>query len=222
MNILAKKTTIGLIQLILGLMVMLFGPAWTFDFWQAWVYVFVFGVSVTLIFVYLYKHDQKLLERRLVRTEKEKSQKWIQFSIYLSYICIFILPSIDHRMRWSNIPFTIVLAGDVLVAIGNFIILMTLKENSFAGTTIELTADQKVISTGVYSIIRHPMYFGAIVLLLGTPFALGSWWGLLFFVLITIGLILRLLDEERFLSQGLLGYIEYCQKTRYRLIPYLW
>ena len=221
MNNLAEKTIIGFIQLIIGLGAMLFVPAWTIDFWQAWVYLFVFGASVVLIFVYLYKNDPKLLEHRLNRTEKEKSQKRIQFYIYMTYIGVFILSSLDHRFLWSDVPFLVVMAGDVLVALGYLIIFIALKENMFAATTIEVTPDQKVIATGPYAIIRHPMYSGAIVMLLGTPLALGSWWGLFMFIPSAFTIEWRLLDEEKILSQSLSGYREYCQKVRYRLVPWL-
>ena len=222
MNELVKKTVVGFIRLIFGLGIMLFVPAWTFDYWQAWIYLFIFGISVLLIYIYLYKGDSKLLERRLNRMEKKNSQKRIQFFIYILYVCLFILSSFDHRFFWSNVPFSVVIAGDVLVSLGYFIIFIVLKENTYASATIELTPDHKVISTGVYTLVRHPMYLGAIVLLLGTPLALGSWWGLLIFFLITYAIMVRLLDEEKFLSQDLSGYNEYCQKTRYRLIPFIW
>ena len=222
MNELVKKTVVGFIQLIFGLGIMLFAPAWTFDYWQAWVYLFIFGISVVLIYIYLYKRDSKLLERRLNREEKEKSQKRAQFFIYILYVCLFILSSLDHRFFWSNVPFSVVIVGDVLVSFGYFIIFIVLKENTYASATIELTPDHKVISTGVYALVRHPMYLGAVVLLLGTPLALGSWWGLLIFFLITYAISVRLLDEEKFLSQDLSGYNEYCQKIRYRLIPLVW
>jgi protein-S-isoprenylcysteine O-methyltransferase Ste14 len=221
MNNLAGKTIIGFIQLIIGLGIMLFVPAWTIDFWQAWVYLFVFGTSVVLIFAYLYKNDPKLLERRLNRTEKEKSQKRIQLYVFITYISAFILPSLDHHFLWSDVPFLVVMAGDVLVALGYLIIFIALKENMFAAATIEVAPGQKVIATGPYAIIRHPMYSGGIVMLLGTPLALGSWWGLLVLIPMTFLMAWRLLDEEKVLSQSLSGYREYCQKVRYRLVPWL-
>ena len=222
MNELFKKTVVGFIQLIVGLGIMLFASAWTFVYWQAWVYLLIFSISVLLIYIYLYKSDSKLLERRLNRIEKEKSQKRAQFLIYILYVCLFIISSLDHRFFWSNVPFSVVIVGDVLVSFGYFIIFIVLKENTYASATIELTPDHKVISTGVYALVRHPMYLGAIVLLLGTPLALGSWWGLLIFFLIAYAITVRLLDEEKFLTQDLSGYNEYCQKTRYRLIPFFW
>ena len=221
MNDLTRKTTVGSIQLMIGLGVMLFVPAWTIDFWQAWVYLFIFGVSVALISVYLYKKDPQLLERRLNRTEKEKSQKQIQFYIFITYIGMFIIPSIDHRFLWSVVPFSGVMVGDFLVALGYFMIFLVLKENPFAAATIELVSEQKVISSGPYAIVRHPMYSGAVILLLGTPLALGSWWGLGVFILTTFLIVWRLLDEEKLLLQCLSGYGEYCQKVRYRLVPFI-
>ena len=222
MNDLAQKSFIGFLQLIIGLAAMLFVPAWTFDYWQAWIYLLIFTISILWISAYLLMHDSKLLERRLKRTENEKSQKKIQFYMYISYIGLFILSSLDHRFLLSDVPFIVVMAGDALVALGYLIIFLVLKENSFAATIIEVTPGHKVISTGPYAIIRHPMYAGAIVLILGTPLALGSWWGLLSFILITYIIALRTLEEEKFLSRELSGYKEYCQKTPYRLIPFIW
>ena len=206
----------------MGIAFLLFMPAWTFDYWQAWVYISIFSAAVVLTFIYLFKNDQKLLERRLNRAEKDRRQKWIQMSVFMAYIGIYILPSLDHRFGWSNVPFLGVMIGDSLVALGYFIIFTVLKENSFASATIEIASDQKVVSTGLYALIRHPMYLGAIVMLGGTPLALGSWWGFLMFMWITAMLVWRLMDEEEFLLHRLSGYKEYCQKTRYRLLPFLW
>jgi len=222
MNNLVRKTIVGFIQLIFCLGYMLFIPAWTFDYWQAWVYLLILVISIVLIFIYLYRNDTKLLERRLNKTEKENSQKRAQLFFNILYICLLVLSSLDHRFLWSNVPFSFVMVGDFLVAFGYFIIFMVLKNNTFASAIIELAPDHKVISTGLYAFIRHPMYLGAIVLLLGTPLALGSWWGLLIFILIVYNITMRLLDEEKFLSQDLTGYNDYCQKTRYRLMPFIW
>ena len=219
------KTLFGFVQLIIMLMICLFGPAWSFDFWQAWVYSIIFFASAALITIYLWKKDPKLLERRVEAgpgAEKETTQKIIQVFASISFPALLIIPSFDHRYGWSNIPLYIVIAGDFLVALGFFLIFLVLRENTFAAATIEVSADQKVITTGPYSIIRHPMYSGALVMLLGTPLALGSWWGLLTLIPFTLILIWRLLDEEKFLSKNLPGYNEYCQKVRYRLIPLLW
>jgi protein-S-isoprenylcysteine O-methyltransferase Ste14 len=222
MEILFKKTVISTLQLIVGLGIMLFVPAWTIDFWEAWVYLGVFGIAVMLINAYLFNNDPKLLEARLNRTEKERKQKRIQLYIFISYMGIFFLSSLDHRFMWSFVPVSIIVAGDILVALGYLIIFIVLRENTFAIATIEVNKDQKIISTGPYAFIRHPMYLGAIIMLFGTSFALGSWWGLLIFIFITGIIMLRLIEEERYLLKNLSGYNEYCQKVRYRLIPFIW
>ena len=124
-----------------------------------------------------------------------------------------------HRIDGERV---IVIVGDVLVALGFFIVFLVFRENSYTAATIEVAADQQVISTGPYALVRHPMYAGALVMLFGTPLGLGSWWGLLMFVAMTAVIVMRLLAEERFLGQKLPGYTQYCQKVRYRLIPFIW
>jgi protein-S-isoprenylcysteine O-methyltransferase Ste14 len=225
MNKLARKTVLGFVQLIVGMGILLFGPAWTLDFWQGWVYLFVFTASSTMITAYLWKKDPKLLERRVnagPAAEKETSQKLIQLFASLTFIGTMILPSLDHRISWSDVPLPVVILGDVFVALGFFVIFLVFKENSFAAATIEVAPDQRVISTGPYALVRHPMYSGALVMLFGTPLALGSWWGLLMFIPMTFIIVWRLLDEEKFLSKNLSGYTEYCQRVRYRLVPFIW
>jgi protein-S-isoprenylcysteine O-methyltransferase Ste14 len=225
MNDLARKSILGFAQLIMGLGVLLFAPAWTLDFWQAWVYLFIFAASAALITEYLWNKDRALLERRVKAgptAEREKSQKYIQLFAAIAFIGIMILPSLDHRFAWSDVPLSVTIVGDVLVAFGFLIIFLVFKENTFTAATIEVTANQQVISTGPYALVRHPMYAGALVMLFGTPIALGSWWGLLVFVLLTLVIIWRLIDEERLLSQSLPGYLDYKQKVRYRLVPFVW
>jgi len=219
------KALLGFVRLFIILGLCLFAPARSLNFWQAWVYLIVFTVSAALITIYLSEKDPKLLERRVEAgpgAEKEKTQKIIQFFASISFFALLIIPSFDHRFGWSKVPLYIVILGYFLVVFGFFIIFLVLRENTFAAATIKVFADQKVITTGPYSIVRHPMYAGALIMLLGTPLALGSWWGLLILIPITLLIVLRLLDEEKFLSKNLPGYNEYCQKVRYRLIPLLW
>jgi protein-S-isoprenylcysteine O-methyltransferase Ste14 len=203
----------------------LFIPAGSLYFWQAWVYSIVLFVSSAAITFYIWKRDPALLERRLeigVVEEKEKTQKIIQGFAYIGFILILVIPALDHRFGWSNVPFFIVILGDILVIAGLYLYVLVLKENTFASATIEITANQKVIATGPYSVVRHPMYLGALIMLFGTPLALGSWWGLIIVVLYVFVLVTRIRDEEKFLSKNLPGYDEYRQKVQYRLIPLLW
>jgi protein-S-isoprenylcysteine O-methyltransferase Ste14 len=213
------------VLLIVGLGILLFAPAWTFDFWQAWVYLFIFGASSALITAYLWKNDPKLLERRVAAgpaAEKSLTQKLIQLFASLAFIGMMVLPSFDHRFSWSHVPLSLIIAGDILVALGFLIVFLVFRENTFAAATIEVVTDQKVISTGPYSLVRHPLYGGALLMLFGTPLALGSWWGFLIFILLVLVIIWRLLDEENFLSKNLQGYAEYSQRIHYRLVPLVW
>jgi protein-S-isoprenylcysteine O-methyltransferase Ste14 len=224
-NNLATKTITGFAELVIALGLFLFAPAWTLDFPQAWIYIFVFTISAALITAYLWKYDRKLLERRVragPRAEEVKAQKLIQLLAAAAFIGILVLPSLDHRFEWSEVPVPMVVAGDVLVALGFAVVFAVFRENTFTAATIEVALDQHVISTGPYAIVRHPMYVGALVMLFGTPLALGSWWGLLMFVPMTLVIALRLLDEEKFLIQNLNGYTEYRNSVRYRLIPFIW
>jgi protein-S-isoprenylcysteine O-methyltransferase Ste14 len=133
-----------------------------------------------------------------------------------------ILPSLDHRLSWSAVPLPIVVTGDALVALGFLIVFLVFKENTFTAATIAVAPDQKVVSTGPYAVVRHPMYSGALVMLFGTPLALGSWWGLVMFIPMIFTIAWRARDEERFLLKNLSGYEQYWQTVRYRLVPFVW
>lgn len=154
--------------------------------------------------------------------EKEPIQKIIMSFTSLGFIGLLIIPALDHRFAWSHISSYTVLTGDVLVVLGWLAIFFVFRENTFTSATIELAPDQRVISTGPYALVRHPMYGGGLVMLLGIPIALGSAWGLLIVVAMIPALIWRLFDEEKFLARNLPGYVEYQNKTHYRLIPLVW
>jgi protein-S-isoprenylcysteine O-methyltransferase Ste14 len=225
MNNLNTKAIGGLAFLLLVIAALLFLPARTLDYWQAWAFLAVFGVSAVAITLYLMKKDPKLLERRMQggpTAEKETSQKIIQTLTAIMFIAMLVVPALDHRAHWTTVPLSVVVAGDVLVALGFVIIFFVFKENTFASTTIELAPEQKVISTGLYALVRHPMYMGGLFLFVGMSLSLGSWWGLFVFLIFMPALIWRLLDEERFLAKNLLGYSEYRNKVKYRLVPFVW
>jgi protein-S-isoprenylcysteine O-methyltransferase Ste14 len=225
MSILNIKAFVGLLFLLLVMAALLFIPAWTFDYWQAWTFLAVyFGWSLAIT-LYLMEKDPKLLQRRMrggPAAEKDPNQKIIMIFTSLGFIGLMIFPALDHRFVWSRMPPYVALAGDLLVALGFLVIFFVFKENTFSSATIELVPNQKVISTGPYAVVRHPMYAGALVLLLGIPIALGSWWGLLVLVSMLPALIWRLLDEEKFLAGNLTGYAEYQNKVCSRLIPKVW
>jgi protein-S-isoprenylcysteine O-methyltransferase Ste14 len=169
--------------------------------------------------------DPKLLERRMKAgpaAEKEPTQKIIVMFAMLSFAGLGILPALDHRFGWSDVPTSFVILGNILIALSYIAFYFVFKENTYGASTIQVEENQKVISTGPYALVRHPMYTGALILMLGMPLALGSWWGLLLFIPGVAWIIWRLLDEERFLSRNLAGYTEYENRVRYHLVPYVW
>ncbi len=200
----------------------MFLPAWSFDYWQAWIYMGVVMTGVALILTYLVKKDPALFERRLKAgpgAETEKSQKIIQVLLNILFAAVAIVPGIDHRLGWSHAPLSVVLAGDILLALGLFIIFLVFKENSYAANTITVEKEQRVVSTGPYALVRHPMYTGGTLIFSGGPLALGSPWGLLFFIPGIAVIVWRIVDEEKYLRNHLPGYVEYCRKVRWRLVP---
>jgi protein-S-isoprenylcysteine O-methyltransferase Ste14 len=204
---------------------LLFLPAGTVDYWQAWVLLAVYASATSAITVYLAIHDPGLLERRMSAgpaAEKEKSQKLIMFFAMAGFIVLAVLPAFDRRFGWSHVPAYVCWIGDALIAIGFLFVFLVLRANTYAASTIQLAEGQKVISTGPYSYVRHPMYAGSIPILIGTPLALGSWWGVASILLFFPVLIWRLLDEERFLRRNLTGYTAYTNTVRYRLVPFVW
>lgn len=225
MSELGVKTTLGFGNLILVLTIVLFAPAWTLRFWQAWLYLFLFTSSSAAITIYLWKHDRALLSRRVSAgpiAEKTGTQKIIQLFASLGFVAILVVPSFDYRFSWSHVPLWLVLAGDLLVVLGFYIVFRVFCVNTFTAATVEVTEQQIVISTGPYAFVRHPMYSGALIMLLGTPLALSSWWGLVPFVLMVAVIVVRLLDEEKLLLANLPGYAEYVARIKYRLLPPVW
>ncbi len=225
MNQLNIKAFVGILQLFFILGLSIFLPAWTLDYWQAWIVVAVFFACTLAVTVYLMKNDPKLLERRVsagVGAEQERSQNIIQAFAAVAFIALFVVSALDHRFGWSTVPPYLVALGDILIVLGFYLVFLVFKENSFASGTIEVGAEQKVIATGPYALVRHPMYVGALVMLVGVPLALGSLWGLVAIVPMVVVLVARLLDEEKFLAKNLAGYEEYQGKVRHRLVPLIW
>lgn len=219
------KTVSGFIALLAIIGGLIFLPALTVNYLEAWIYLLTFAISTILITIYLFRNDQKLLERRLnagSAAEKEKTQKAIQTIASVFFCLIYIIAGLDRHFKWSNIPMYISIFANVFVMLGFFIVFLVFKENSYTSAIIEVDKDQKVISTGMYAIVRHPMYFGAIIMLVASSIALGSYWALLSVAALGITIMARLLNEEKFLTKNLSGYGEYCEKVRYHLIPFVW
>jgi protein-S-isoprenylcysteine O-methyltransferase Ste14 len=209
---------------VIALGVLLFLPAWTLDYWQGWTFIVVFMVLVTLSGVYFSIKDPALIERRkpAARAAQTTGQKITIAYVYLLEFGLLVLSALDHRLGWSHVPAYVSMIGIGLVVLANLIWFYSKKENSFAGAGVMIYEGHKVISTGPYALVRHPNYVGDLALILGIPLALGSWWGLLAFVLILPAMAWMILDEEQFLKVNLPGYLEYTHKVHYRLLPHLW
>jgi len=205
---------------VLGILV--FFPAGTLRYWQGWAFFATFAVCSTALTLYMALYDEKLLERRLrsgPRAETRASQKIIIVLVMLGSIAFLVFPVLDHRFGWSPVPRYVSIIGDGLIALGYLFIFFVVRENSYAASTIQVAEGQKVISTGPYALVRHPMYAGALALIIGMPLALDSWYGVFGIFGFLPVLIWRLADEERFLTQNLPGYAEYKSKVRWRLVP---
>ena len=204
---------------------LLFGGAGTLDYWQGWRFLAVYFAASVAITLYLARNDPALLERRTRGgpwAEKQPAQRLIMLVASAGFIGLLVVPALDRRFGWSHSSAGTELSGDALILLGWLGIFFVFRENSFTSATIELAPDQRVVSTGPYAMVRHPMYSTALVMLAGIPLALGSWWGLLVLLVIAPALIWRIFDEERFLVDSLPGYAEYKQRVRYRLIPHVW
>jgi protein-S-isoprenylcysteine O-methyltransferase Ste14 len=215
----------GIAALAVVMACLLFVPAGTVRYWHAWTYLAIFFGASVLTTIDLMRRDPALLERRMkggVTKEKRLTEKVIMAGTSLGFVAMLVVPGLDRRYGWSIVSAPIVVVGDVLIAVGFYFIFLVYRENTFTSATIEIMAGQKVISTGPYAMVRHPMYASASLYLLGTPLALGSYWGLVPVVAMLPLLIWRLLDEERMLSEGLPGYPDYQRTVRYRLVPGIW
>ena len=206
---------------IFALAIIFFLPAGTFGYWQAWIWLAVVCIPMLLVLGYLLKNDPGLLERRLRTREKEPQQSLIQ-KLGWVWILAFLVPGFDYRFGWSHVPTALVVAADVLVLLGYSGFFLVLRENSYASRVVEVDEQQKVITTGPYALVRHPMYTSIAVLWAFTPLALGSYWGLLPSLMIVPLLVARILNEEQVLARDLAGYAEYMRKTKFRMLPGVW
>lgn len=217
-----RKMSLLMLLMLLVFGLMFFLPAGTFNYWQAWVYTFILFSITTAMTIYLYKNDPALLERRMKFKERKEQQKWIITSSYPVFILVFILPGFDQRFGWSQMAPAVSIAADLLVLLSYGLIFLVFRENSYTSRVVEVSEGQKVIDTGPYAVVRHPMYCGTIMMYLLSPLALGSWVAAIPAPLLVAVIILRILDEEKTLAAELAGYREYMQKVKYRLIPGIW
>jgi protein-S-isoprenylcysteine O-methyltransferase Ste14 len=219
------KAFAGLVFMLLVLAGLLFGPAWTVDYWQAWLFLAVFGGLCAAITVYLAVRDPALLARRMKAgpaAERDPVQRVIQSVATLAFVAVFVVASLDRRAGWSHVPTALVVAGEALVALGLAMVFVVYRANTYTAAIITVEREQQLVSTGPYAVVRHPMYAGGIVMMLGVPFALGSWWALLTLPPFVAVIVWRLLEEEKLLVTSLPGYPEYRARVRSRLVPFVW
>jgi protein-S-isoprenylcysteine O-methyltransferase Ste14 len=225
MSSLNAKALLSVLLLGVVIAVILFITAGTVDYWQAWVFLVILVLLSFLITIYLIRNDPELLKRRMrggPTAEKRVSQRVIMIFTSLGFIGLLVVPGLDSRFGWSTVPLAVVIAADALVVLGYYFIFLVFRQNTYTSATVEVAANQKVIDSGPYSLVRHPMYAGALLYLLGTPLALGSYWGVVPFIAVIPFLIWRIFDEEKMLTRELEGYAEYKQRVRYRLVPGVW
>ena len=223
-NNLLIKIIIRVLLIFIFLALLLFLTAGSFRYPEAWIYIIVLLIPAIFVITYFYKKDPDFIGSRLLeRREKEQVHKSIQNIFSIVFFIGLLIPGFDFRFGWSNVPLSFVIISDAFVFLGYMLIARVMEENRYASAIIQITEEQKIIETGPYKIVRHPMYTGGLIFILFTPLALGSYWALILFSISTApALILRIINEEKLMITNLPGYSDYCRKTKYRLIPYVW
>ena len=217
----AVTSAVGLV--VFGLLV--FWPAGTFDYWQGWAFIAVFAAATLIPGVYLAVKNPEALRRRMQAgpgAETRPLQKLVSAVAFGSMAAMIVISALDFRFGWSTVPAAVSVVGDVLVAVGLTIAMLVTIQNGYAAANVTVESGQQLASTGWYGFVRHPMYFGNVILMIGVPLALGSYWGLLIVIAGLLVLAIRINDEEALLTTELAGYREYMQKVHYRLVPYVW
>ena len=206
--------------LMIGLL--LFAPAGTFSYWNAWLLIGALFVPMFLFGCYLLIKDRDLLKKRLNMNERESDQKVVIILSSLMFVAGFIAAALDFRFKLSHVPFWLVIAATIIFLSSYFLFAVVMKENAYLSRTVEIQENQTVIDTGLYGIVRHPMYFATVLLFCSMPLILGSWFAFVIFLLYPFILVKRIKNEEAVLLAGLPGYAEYMKKVKYRVIPFIW
>jgi protein-S-isoprenylcysteine O-methyltransferase Ste14 len=225
MDDLTRQALIGLGKSQLGLAAVLFGSAGTLAWGAGWLFFWLFLAGNLGLSLYFLSTDRALVQRRMrvgPSAETEPSQQRIMSFAVAAGLSVIVVPGLDHRFGWSSPPTALALVGSGLFAAGYAMVFLVLRENSHAASTIRVEPYQKLVDTGPYAWVRHPMYAGALVAVAGVPLILGSWWGEIAALALAAAIVLRLLDEERLLQERLPGYRDYVSRVRRRLIPGLW
>ena len=219
---LLKQALTKVVMSIMLLSALIFISAGTLRFWNGWLFIGTFAIALLSFGAYLYTHNQALLQKRLMNKEKEKAQGTYNLLSSLGLLGVFVLSGLDQRLEWSEISWAVVWVALAMVLGGYALSVIAMVQNEFASRIIEVQEEQRVIDTGIYSVIRHPMYISSLIMFTATPVVLGSYYGMIPMVLYLVGIILRIRNEEDVLRKGLPGYEEYTRKVKYRLVPFVW
>jgi protein-S-isoprenylcysteine O-methyltransferase Ste14 len=215
----------ALARLIPGIIIifaLLFIPAGSIKFWNAWIFMSVLFIPMLFVIVYLIINDPELLYKRMNTKEKEKTQKKVVLLTSIIFLTAFIISGLDYRFQWSKVPVMVVVLSAIIVLTGYILFFMVMRKNSYASRVVEIQEKQKVIDSGLYSIVRHPMYSAALLMFMFMPLVLGSFYALIPLLIFPLQMSTRMKNEELILEEGLDGYIEYKKKVRYKIIPFLW
>jgi len=219
------KSILSLVLILFVMCGLLFLTIGSFHFWQGWVFWGIIGISSILINIYMLKFEQNILTEMLKSApsaEERRKKQVVSILAIFFFVGIIVVPGLDHRFSWSHVHLAVTLIADRLLIVAFYLIFRTVRENRIAKGINGEIASQKVISTGPYKLVRHPIYTGALLMLVCAPLALDSWIVLPFSLPMIVIIVVRTLEEEKFLHANLQGYTEYCLKVRYRLIPLVW
>ena len=221
MKLLIQALTKYIVGLLM-VMLLVFVPAGTIHYWNGWLFISLLFIPMFILGVALFFKAPELLEKRLNSTEKETEQKKVISALLVMFLGGFIVSALDYRFGWSQMPKYVVVAAAVILLVSYALYTEVMRENAYLSRTVEVQENQKVIDTGLYGIVRHPMYFVTTVLFLSIPLVLGSYIGFVIFLIYPFLLVKRIKNEEEILEQGLDGYREYKEKVRYKMIPFIW
>ncbi len=221
----ALRVTLSSLTSLAVFVALLFWPAGTVDYWQGWTFLAVFAVASLVPILLLNRIDPAVVERRMhggPTAEPRLVQKVVVVGIIGCFAGILVLSGLDRRFGWSQVPAWLSVLGAVMVAVGLGIAMLVVYQNRYAAANIVVEAQQKLVTTGLYGTVRHPMYSGSVIMIIGMPLALGSYWALIPAIVSLLLLVIRTVDEETMLRQELPGYRDYVASVRYRLIPLIW
>ena len=220
-----KLACSALIKFAFGLLlvgVLLFLPAGSFSYGNGWLFIGLLFVPMLILGIVLLVKAPALLAKRLGAKEKENTQRGVVAAAGLLFVAGFVVAGLDFRFGWSEMPSWVVISASAILLISYALYAEVMRENAYLSRTVEVQADQRVIDTGLYGIVRHPMYAVTLWLFLSIPLVLGSWWSLLCFVPYIAVIAIRIKNEEKVLEAGLVGYTEYKKRVKYRLLPFVW